>query len=165
MQKISNKGKPSWHCKNCCWVLLVNQDELITLIDAMKTYGFDGKIVSAVWKDHDKIGPRLHVSVQIPGTKPGTSLRGFSYGDYERWQKVKAMIYRKRKNIKDPFVFPTWCAPLLNSVRKASYDHQGKPLAKVVSAQPLNGGVVFRAELLVSKEEFLKQCGDLVEEV
>lgn len=150
MQKISNKGKPSWHCKNCCWVLLVNQDELITLIDAMKTYGFDGKIVSAVWKDHDKIGPRMHVSVQIPGTKPGASLRGFSYGDYERWQKVKDMIYRKRKAM---------------SVMKASYDHRSKPVAKVVSAQMLDGGVVFQAELLVSKEEFLKQFGDIIEEV
>ena len=83
--------------KNCCWVQLVDQDELILLIMAMKWERFDGVITSVEWKDLRGLGKRMKVTVQQPGTTPSNKVSYLRFEDYKAWKRIKREIYKYRK--------------------------------------------------------------------
>ena len=83
--------------KNCCWIKLIDYDELTVLIREMRREGFEGKIISVEWKDLPRLGKRMKVTIQQPGTTPSSQVSYLRFDNYKKWNRIKRTVYAFRK--------------------------------------------------------------------
>lgn len=84
--------------KNCVWMHLKSQEEIVYLAAQMKKHDFDGTIVSVTEQELPRLGRRLTVCIQQPGTKPDKNVHYLTGENYKKWEKIKRTIYSHRRD-------------------------------------------------------------------